>query len=358
MPRQRLRWIGSHRKLVAGLCLAAAFALFQGIAYRHAWTMTHFVPQGTKPKSPEELTLIEKGQILLTGITVPRPENRLTPQTMGLPFEVHRLSGTDGISLEGWYIPHGASKGCVLLFHGYASCKTALLPEAAAFHELGYATFLVDFRGSGGSCGNQTTIGVQEADDVVTTWEYVRARRMEQPLILYGHSMGSAAILRAVATKSLQPDASILECPFDRLLSTVENRFVAMGVPSCPAAACLVFWGGLQHGFNGFTHNPVDYARKVECPVLLLRGTEDPRVTQPQLEAIYGNLAGKKQLEACEGVGHTSIVSARPALWKSIVSRFLTQGAAGPEERGRVEQSPGSHSSAPVALTDKDPPHR
>ena len=39
--------------------------------------------------------------------------------------------------------------------------------DADRLHDLGYACFLVDFRGSGGSSGDATTIGYREADDVV-----------------------------------------------------------------------------------------------------------------------------------------------------------------------------------------------
>jgi hypothetical protein len=41
----------------------------------------------------------------------------------------------------------------------------------------------------------------------------------------------AAAILRAVSAHELSPDALILECPFDRLLTTVQNRFAAMRLP-------------------------------------------------------------------------------------------------------------------------------
>jgi hypothetical protein len=62
--------------------------------------------------------------------------------------------------------------------------------------------------------------------------------------------MGSAAILRAVALRGISPAALVLECPFDRLLSSVENRFAIMGLPPVPVARLLVFWGGIQHGFK------------------------------------------------------------------------------------------------------------
>jgi alpha-beta hydrolase superfamily lysophospholipase len=217
------------------------------------------------------------------------------------------------------------------MFHGYAGCKEDLLPAAAVLHQLGYATFLVDCRGSGGSGGDETTIGVEEAGDVARAWEYARAHWPDLPMVLYGTSMGSAAILRAVASCDLRPRALVLECPFDRLLSTVGHRCDLMHVPPLPCAHLLVFWGGVQHGFNGFTHNPVHFAEQVHSPVLLLQGDRDSRVTPEEARTIYDSLAGKKHLEFFEGLGHECYVEACPDRWQGLVGRFLERHLAGKE---------------------------
>jgi uncharacterized protein len=157
--------------------------------------------------------------------------------------------------------------------------------------------------------------------------ECLHAADPSLPLILFGQSMGSVAILRANAEHELQARAIIMECPFDRLLSTVENRFTAMGVPAFPFAQLLVFWGGVQHGFNGFRHNPVDYARSVHCPVLQMHGDRDSRVTTAQARAVFDNLAGAKRLEIFPQAGHESYLGVSPEHWQAAVSKFLTEHA-------------------------------
>jgi alpha-beta hydrolase superfamily lysophospholipase len=139
--------------------------------------------------------------------------------------------------------------------------------------------------------------------------------------------MGGAAVLRAVADEDVRPAAVILESPFDRLLSTVKNRFSAMGLPSVPGAELLVFWGGVQHGYSGFAHNPVDYARRVTCPVLLLHGAADPRVTPRQARAVFDNLAGPKQFVTFENGGHEATLASDAKQWKTRVGEFLQQRA-------------------------------
>jgi alpha-beta hydrolase superfamily lysophospholipase len=322
MARKRLVWLWAHRKRAAGALLLASALLLNGIAFMHARAMTHFTRDGTRTPPPESLSYLEKAGVMLTGVCVPRPTIVATPEQVGLSFTTHRLQGDAG-ELEAWHVRRANARGLVLMFHGYASCKAALLPEAKAFHELGYATLLLDFRGSGGSSGSETTIGYTEADDVACAVAFARAEWPGQPLGLYGQSMGSAAILRAVAVHGIQPDALIVESPFDRLLSTVENRFDAMKIPSFPFARLLVFWGGAQHGFNGFEHNPIDHARHVRCPVLHLQGEVDPRVTRQQADAIFEKFSGDKRFVLFPGVGHRPLLSERPDQWQEAVSEFL-----------------------------------
>lgn len=325
MLKKSFRWMWQHRKLTIAMMLAALLLALNLVAYNHAWAMTHFRDGGSKTSNPEDLSILQKANVLVLGVNIPRPANHADPGSQGLIFQTRTFQGRHGICLEAWHIPHPKAKGLVLLLHGYAACKANLLREARAFHDLGYATILLDMRGSGGSEGNQTTIGVYEADDLAAVIRSVQADDPEQPLILYGQSMGSVAILRAISENQVQAKAVIVECPFDRLLSTVENRFSAMGMPAFPFAQLLVFWGGVQNDFNGFKHNPVEYAQAIHCPVLLMHGENDPRVTAAQAQAVFENLAGEKRCESFPAVGHQSYVTASPDLWRQRISEFLAR---------------------------------
>lgn len=327
--RKLILVIAEHPVLTISLCIFAAFVLLNLLAYRHAWSMTHFVAANRLTRRSfnlreraESLSFVEKLQLAVKGVALERPTDGARPEDFDLPYERHNYPGQAG-RLAAWHIPHESSAGLVVLFHGYVSCKAKLLPEARAFHDLGYRCFLVDFRGSGGSAGDRTSLGYYEADDVARTIAYVRDHWSNEPLILFGHSMGAVAVLRALSRQELAVDAVVLESPFDRLLSTVEARFTTTGLPSFPAAPLMVFWGGLQYGYNGFDHNPAEYARRVEHPVLLLHGELDPRVSRQQIQSIYQNLGGEKDLHIFEGLGHQSFVAAHPEEWKESVSRFL-----------------------------------
>ena len=102
-----------------------------------------------------------------------------------------------------------------------------------------------------------------------------------------------------------------------------------MGVPPVPMAALLSFWGGLQSGYWAFTHNPQDYAKKVQCPTLLLFGVKDDRVSMEETKSIFANLGGKKVLALYPEMGHNVFTPENQEQWKRDVTIFLQQ--ANPE---------------------------
>jgi alpha-beta hydrolase superfamily lysophospholipase len=323
MLRRSLAWARARRWRAAGLLLLAAAVGVNALAYRHARAMTHFGPAGERTPLPEDLTGWRKVQVLVNGVTCPRPANTVAVEQLGPDATAHHFPSTCGIELEAWHLPPaGPSRGTVILFPGYTACKSRLLPEAQAFRAMGFAALLVDFRGCGGSTGDDTTVGLAEADDVASAFRYARAH-WPGPLVLYGRSMGSVAILRAARVHGIEPSAVVMECPFDTLAHTVANRFAAMHLPSLPLSQLLVFWGGWQHGYNAFGHDARDYAKAVHCPTLQLHGELDGRVTVAQARAVYENLAGPRQFELFEGTGHEACSSHDPERWRRVVTRFM-----------------------------------
>jgi alpha-beta hydrolase superfamily lysophospholipase len=304
-----------------------AVLLLNLIAFMQARAMTHFVDAGNRTRSPEALGLLKKIEVLFTGVRVPRPADTATPSAIDLPFQTIRFGGQSHDNCEAWLIPAQnpaqKHKALCIAFHGYASSKSSLLQPAKAFHDLGYDVMLVDFRGSGASLGNDTTIGYREAEDTAAAENYATDKWPDESIILYGQSMGGAAILRAIAQLHVHPSAVIIESTYDRLLSTVECRFSAMGLPSFPLARLLVFWGGEQLGYGGFALNPADYATHLNCPVLMMQGGLDPRVTNAQALNLFNHLAGPKRFELFETAGHCDFLNQSPYRWKKSTADFL-----------------------------------
>src|SRR4028119_1049383 len=129
--------------------------------------------------------------------------------------------------------------------------------------------------------------------------------------------------MRAIAAEGVQVEAAILESPSNRLLSTVRNRFHSMGLPGTPGSELVVFWGSVQQGFNGFEHNPEEYATSIKCPTLVLHGDNDPRVTTDEVPSIHSRLPGTKELAVIGGAGHESLAVYALDRWKMEVESFL-----------------------------------
>jgi len=312
--------LNKHTKRIS-ILLLTAFLAVNAIAFFHAYKFTHFNKDiKARTADPNKLSATQKFKTLLFGVDNPRPVDTEKPTKKYTTLSIN--SGDD--ILECWSVPVDSAKGTVILFHGYAGNKSTLLEKSNLFNDLGYNTVLVDFAGSGGSTGNKTTIGFYESDQVKAVMDYVK-KTGEQHIVLFGISMGSAAILKSVYDYKLQPSSIIIECPFGNMLQTVQARFKIMHAPSFPLSYFLVFWGGFQNNFNAFKHNPSEYAKSVTVPVLLLYGMKDNKVSKGEIDLIYKNLQGAKELKLYIDAGHENILEANRKDWISDVSNFLNQ---------------------------------
>jgi pimeloyl-ACP methyl ester carboxylesterase len=298
------------------------------LAYRHARAMLHYTAGNDHTAKPEALDIRQTVRVLFSGIDLPRPVGRAAPADLAGGCRRLAIPGSNGVTLVAWHVSRGPDRPLVILFHGYGADKTDLLPEARAFLDLGASVLLVDFRGSGESSEAYTTIGLREAEDVAAVTHYARVHLAHSALVLFGQSMGAAAVLRAVAVHGTRADGVIVEAVFDTMRQTVRNRFHAMRVPAFPSAELLVFWGGVQAGFNGFAHNPVDYAKHLRCPVLFLHGAADPRATVVEGRRVFAAAPGPKTFEEFPSVGHESVLARFPSEWKQAVAKFMSAKSA------------------------------
>jgi alpha-beta hydrolase superfamily lysophospholipase len=307
-----------QRRYIKGVLwfLLVVFILLNGIAYMHAYRFTHFIDKPIQ-KTSEQLSSTDKLKLLFTGVSNPKPKAKEVPKQ---PYEVITIQSNK--RLECWLLRAKEPKGTVALFHGYGGQKASILDKAEAFLQMGYNTLLVDFMGSGGSEGVQTTIGYKEAQEVKDCFKYLKQQGYAN-IHLFGTSMGAVAIMRAMAEYKLQPTSLILECPFGTMYQTVEARFKMFQVPAFPMAGLLMFWGGVQNGFWAFSHNPVDYAKAIKCPTLLLYGLKDPKVSKEEIEAIYANIEAKKQLVFFPLAGHENYLLKYKQEWITTIKPFL-----------------------------------
>lgn len=312
------------KKIIKSLLLTGMvlFVLLNVMTAFHAYKFTHFYdPDEVSYKSRADKSKLDITREILFGINAVKRPNKVVPDSI---FQPVYFTTKDNIKIEGWYLAATlAIKGTVILFHGHGSSKAAILHEAAAFRTMGYHTLLIDFRAHGSSGGNSCTIGYDEAEEVKLAYDYLKEKG-EKNIVLWGISMGAAAITKAMNDYTLQPAKIILEMPFGSILKAAGARIKMMGIPPQPLATLITFWGGAEHGFWAFNMKPSEFAKKINVPTLLQYGKKDFRVSQSETDMIYLNLQGSKKLVLYENSGHESLCKNENSKWLAEVQNFLS----------------------------------
>lgn len=300
--------------------LLLLFILMNIITAFHAYKFSHFYDRNDITiKKQEDKSEWEKTKEIFIGINAVKQKNDINPDTI---FQTVYLKSATCPKLEAWYIPVNNSKGTVCLFHGHGGTKSGVFKESVSFRTLGYNTILVDFRAHGNSDGNTCTIGYDESEDVKLVFDYIKSKG-ETNIILWGISMGAAAVTKSIKDYELEPKKIILEMPFGSIAEAAEGRIKMMGLPAEPLATMVTFWGGVEQGFWGFKMKPSQFVKKIKCPVLLQWGKNDPRVSERETTEIYENINAPKKLVVYTASGHESLCKKENVKWTNEITAFL-----------------------------------
>lgn len=306
------------------LILIALFIGFQWVCINQVRSLLEFSGNGERTSQPEKMNVIQKVVIALFGVKNPRPIISDTPESIHLEYEEIEIKTDDGELISAWLINSDNNDNVTILFHGFASSKSSQLEEARYLHSKGLTVLLVDFRGCGNSSGNKTTIGYYEANDVKSVYEWVKRRFPDSSIILFGQSMGAAAILRATAKYDIHPDGIIIESIFDNLRKTIENRFDAIGFPTFPSANLMIIWAKILYKINVNEHNPVDYATHIDCSILVMHGKQDSRAKVDEGLSVYEQIASRnKKWVVFDGLGHESLIKGATIEWRQVMGDYV-----------------------------------
>ena len=156
------------------------------------------------------------------GVTHPprQPEMSLNLGAELARVETVQFRSTDGVALRGWLLRGEPGKPAVLLAHDLGESKNALINLAIALNKAGLTVLAFDFRGHGGSGGSGSTLGVDEARDVLGAADFLAdlpdGEVDARGIGAFGAGMGAHAvalaaadrpILRVLVLDGLWPDA-------------------------------------------------------------------------------------------------------------------------------------------------------
>ncbi len=301
---------------ILGLVGLLGAGLLLGIGVMIAWTATVLArpPRRTYASS------------LAKGLPGDPGELRDRPR----PFESWTLDRR-GVLLRVWEIAGDEPRGpAVVLTHGWGSSRIGALTRLGPLLARSSLVVAWDLRGhgeSGGSC----THGVHEVDDLLALIDRIDQRR---PIVLMGWSLG-AGVSIAVAARSSRVTGVVAECPYRHVRTPAQNMMIAMGMPwrlnLGPALGLLALiqrCPGLGRASGPFDR-AADAAR-LNCPLLVLHGTEDPVSPLDDGRSIAA-AAPKGRFVAVGGGGHSGMwVDARTApACETAVASFLDDLAGG-----------------------------
>lgn len=105
----------------------------------------------------------------------------------------------------------GESSKLAVLVHGLNSSCFQLESLAGFFRKSGYTVLLIPMRGHESSCSFRCTGGVEEAYDLVWALNEVECKGWKpSETVLYGNSMGAAAVIKTAALLSCRPYRGII----------------------------------------------------------------------------------------------------------------------------------------------------
>lgn len=105
----------------------------------------------------------------------------------------HTFTSSDGLSIyrQAW-LPDGAPRAVVLLFHGLGEHSGRYAHVATALADAGYAVHALDHRGHGKSEGKRVFVRTYDEfqHDLLQFRDLVQGEHPSVPLVVLGHSMG------------------------------------------------------------------------------------------------------------------------------------------------------------------------
>ena len=177
------------------------------------------------------------------------------------------------------YHPLPNTKGIAVVVHGFGQNRCMVVPHAKILRDLGYSTILFDQRAFGVSQARHGGFGYLERQDTAKVVDYVRSRfGKEIPLVLLGCSMGAISVLSCSRYTNAKIDAIIADSSPDRAVNVLKPfAKVLIPLPN-PFLLSVIKAASKRAGCDITDNNPIEVAKTLTCPVLILHGEKDRTV--------------------------------------------------------------------------------
>ena len=228
----------------------------------------------------------------------------------------------DGLTLRAFLVPPRGerTRPTALLAHGLFRGALEIEPVGAMFRDLGCEVLLLELRSHGGSSKALLGLGLHEAADVVAAVHWLRARpgRADEAVLLYGVSLGAAAVAHAAA-RIPRLAGVVLDAPMDDALATARRM---LNLPAKegrrrlwiaePWRSSVLLGVEIFAGIELERANPAVSLQALapEVPVLVIGGGDDQRMPPQVVRQVFERLPTRperKRLWIRPGSDHGSV---------------------------------------------------
>ncbi|HKK99202.1 MAG TPA: alpha/beta fold hydrolase [Desulfotignum sp.] len=212
--------------------------------------------------------------LFLTWLVQQIPRNPVTDPPRWGTITHTMIPAIDGGYLEVWRIdPKGPSRGTVVFAHGWGRNRDRMVKRARIFAGWGFTTVMHSARDHGNSSPKQCMNAVRFAEDIASVILWVG-----EPVLLYGHSAGSAGAIIAAARQPAMVRLLFLEASYahtrEALLSLYHWIHPGFGKLFGPM---IVFWMDLFYKGALSLYSPARIALQIFMPVMIIHGEKDQR---------------------------------------------------------------------------------
>ena len=213
------------------------------------------------------LFFMQEKMVFLAGL--PGRALEATPRDVGFEFDDVHLETADGVLLHGWYVHAPGARGTVLFLHGNAGNISHRLDSIAIFRELGFDTFIIDYRGYGQSEGRPGEEGMYR--DAEAAWRYLVDERGKDPdkIVIFGRSIGGAVAAWLAARRKAA--ALIIESSFTSAVDMAARLYPFMPVRL----------------ISRLEFSVKEHVARAGSPVLIVHSRDDEIIPFAMGEALY-----------------------------------------------------------------------
>jgi hypothetical protein len=261
--------------------------------------------------------------VVLSLVVTHRPRTEVVAADLGRAYEDVTLETSDGLRLEGWYVP-SENGAAVIAFPG----RRGPVNEARMLAAHGYGVLLFDMRGQGESEGDPNMLGWTSPEDLTAAVAFLEARPDVEPGRIggLGLSVGGEQMIQAAAENDglagVVSEGAGIRSIREALLLDGFEKWAGIPVWGITTAATAVFSGA-------WPPPALDGLAAGISPRALFLAYADPGQGGEQLNPLYFDSAGEpKELWLVPGAGHTGGLDAQPEEYERRVIAFFDEALA------------------------------